>query len=598
MLLVLAIVVAAIVLVSFLQLDEGECIRLKDVYLLALVGNDTSLCELITSECKFPEENITVSRDNCILEVARISDRFLLCSEIHNKDLQEECRQHFIQRDMSFCNEKPGIPQLNCISNLAVTKGDPTLCKMLLDISRINDCVKRTLDNVRDIISCKKFEVANDRRSCIQKIAANTKDSSVCGEIDNNLQKDSCIFDVAVSSGNRSLCAGIGDFSIRGECRGATSKCGTASSKLDRDTCLDLEAKRYLNPSMCAEISSSKKADTCLMDIYYQTKDHTLCELVRTQTKKDACKYFVGLTTWEPAICEEIDSQKYMDQCFKRIAEYKYDSSLCARVVDNALRIECENKSADPVNVGNVTPKTGFSDIICKGLNENADCADFSEPYEKDKCFYCMYVGGRMEAHACDELQFEQFKGRCFSAVAVNLGDANVCSRVEGGLLRDSCINQVAVASGDTLLCNDITDTNTRKYCFERASPKRKTLAFCERIDDLAVRDECFKDVAKDRMDYLICDRIRTPKWSDECNLMRAVSARDPDECDKLSDPDIRDSCLLSIGMETLNVNICLDIKNKNRDLCLKIVALNIKDKSICEKIIDEETRQYCIRDA
>lgn len=95
---------------------------------------------------------------------------------------------------------------------------------------------------------------------------------------------------------------------------------------------------------------------------------------------------------------------------------------------------------------------------------------------------------------------------------------------------------------------------------------------------------------------FSICEKIESQDLSIFC---MALTTDDITLCDEFGD-ESKDYCIWDMASLYKNESICERLENvsfggKGKDSCYRIIAIDKEDLALCEKILDQERREYCI---
>ena len=154
----------------------------------------------------------------------------------------------------------------------------------------------------------------------------------------------------------------------------------------------------------------------------------------------------------------------------------------------------------------------------------------------------------------------------CLSNYGKITGDFTKCNDEE----KPYCMGGVAAKSNNFSLCDD-------EYCF-LAMGLSSNLDFCETFD----YDEkltLFIDFEQEARDI--------------CKLGAAVSNKDVSICKSFDDESyLNYYCNINVAKQTKNANICESLEEYTSQECFFVVALEKRDKSLCNKAT--ERKQEC----
>ncbi|MFH1711447.1 MAG: thioredoxin family protein, partial [Nanoarchaeota archaeon] len=229
----------------------------------------------------------------------------------------------------------------------------------------------------------------------------------------------------------------------------------------------------------------------------------------------------------------------------------------------------------------------------------------------------------------CEGMIDSDKKERCYMAVASTTGDGSLCAKITDINIREnSCYFSIAWNIKDSSLCAKISDKNRRDNCYEGVAVALKDADICEQLLDSESEDRspstrfseilCYNKVAIAAQDKSICERItkddddtrcyckeRTMELiGDDCyceEITRdnnrakcyAAVAKDASLCETITDEFTKDSCYSGVAQETKDSSLCERITTGQKDGCY----YNLHDRSVCDKIINDQMREHCYGD-
>lgn len=156
--------------------------------------------------------------------------------------------------------------------------------------------------------------------------------------------------------------------------------------------------------------------------------------------------------------------------------------------------------------------------------------------------------------------------------------------------------------------CKDIGDNKEKDNCYYNLAYETKDSQFCEKILlSRGSKDECYIDIAKTYSDVLLCSKVSDikeynyePTKRDYCYFGIYQNTKDPSLCDKLSEGNLKWNDCFMDALEnirkTKDSTNCQNISTVTyRDLCYNILAVELQDSSICNKVWNPEIKQTCL---
>jgi len=192
------------------------------------------------------------------------------------------------------------------------------------------------------------------------------------------------------------------------------------------------------------------------------------------------------------------------------------------------------------------------------------------------------------------------FRDDCYDGVARLYKDPEICENISGVRGKSNCYREIALMIENISLCDLIKDYDYgQDLCYEEVAEALKNPALCEKIKHiLSFRDDCYAALAPGLGDPELCEKINensTSTWV-SCIENVALHNKDPIVCGRLEKRD-RDSayCLIHMAEEMKDHSICERVLYASyRDHCYHKMSVLLNDKSLCKKIKAEHKRKLC----
>lgn len=138
-------------------------------------------------------------------------------------------------------------------------------------------------------------------------------------------------------------------------------------------------------------------------------------------------------------------------------------------------------------------------------------------------------------------------------------------------------------------ICDLVKEDARLKQCLNRDIPSqyfcialiKNDVDYCEDIKIIHRKIHCKAFIEKKPE---LCENLN--QWKDWCYQDYGINRRDEEICKKIENKDKRNSCL---GVATLNVELCKDINEVDKFICIVNLAEFTKDKKLCELLVDKE---------
>ncbi|MCX5638806.1 MAG: hypothetical protein NTX52_14105 [Planctomycetota bacterium] len=213
---------------------------------------------------------------------------------------------------------------------------------------------------------------------------------------------------------------------------------------------------------------------------------------------------------------------------------------------------------------------------------------------------------------------YESSRDVCYYQFAVKEDVPSLCNLT---LENASCWKDFAIKTGNTTFCEEIQEPNDRNSCLAEVtsdisycdkivpehSDAASNISFSEEFNAESDRVWCYIHVANRTQNASICEIGRGQKGLDNefCYSMAGF-------CDLVENEDDKINCF---SMETANVSYCdlsfnMEMSKAligsesneshyktaifNRDVCYEVQAALQRNISLCYKINDEKSKEYC----
>lgn len=126
--------------------------------------------------------------------------------------------------------------------------------------------------------------------------------------------------------------------------------------------------------------------------------------------------------------------------------------------------------------------------------------------------------------------------------------------------------------------------------CYARIAIKQDNPLICDQVQ--AHTSECLHSYAKYKNDISFCNLISNNSYRDSCILdIKKIIIGDINICNSLNAQDSKNFCYGKVAVELKDLSICDKIINSKdgKDSCYTEIATALGDSSICDKIILDE---------
>jgi len=387
--------------------------------------------------------------------------------------------------------------------------------------------------------------------------------------------------------------------------------CEEKPDYLKNNCYINLAVKKEM-PSICENIrmqpgiydafSFIRLKNSCYLSVAEKKKDVTICDSIidfRRQVEECIAKasnnpsqcedlqedgykqLCLAVSKNKISLCKEID---YSSLCYTSFAKQRKDPSICKKIEDEISQFNCYTELAKELEMPSLCEKVPVSYWRSKDIVISP----------RDSCY--REVASRLMItndllSVCEKIENPEW---CLTAAAVEKLDESICGD------NIQCKIVVAIAKNDSKICDEIGCPEigstlgicmNKDKCYEEIAIKTKNLSLCENVKHhiQADKDYCF---ALAKRDISLCSKTNDSKI---CYGL-AFELEDPSLCKYIeSSVPARDLCLKRLAIELKNPTICSDIDNINsKDDCYEELAILLLDVNMCENINDIYDRYKC----
>lgn len=127
--------------------------------------------------------------------------------------------------------------------------------------------------------------------------------------------------------------------------------------------------------------------------------------------------------------------------------------------------------------------------VFANEKNDATICNNIKTPEFKGEC-YSTVAMKEGNTNVCDSAPADA-RDKCYSQIAEKLGDAQACEKIKIANDRENCISNYASRTGDGTLCKKLANVNTRDYCY--VSTSRNNPALCNEIQNITIKEDCLR---------------------------------------------------------------------------------------------------------
>lgn len=131
----------------------------------------------------------------------------------------------------------------------------------------------------------------------------------------------------------------------------------------------------------------------------------------------------------------------------------------------------------------------------------------------QDIC-HMVFANEKNDATICNNIKTPEFKGTCYSTVAMKEGNAAICENAPADA-RDRCYSQIAEKLGDANACEKIKIANDRENCISNFASRTGDGTLCKKLTNVNTRDNCYMNTA--RNNPALCNQVQNINMKQDC---------------------------------------------------------------------------------
>jgi len=194
----------------------------------------------------------------------------------------------------------------------------------------------------------------------------------------------------------------------------------------------------------------------------------------------------------------------------------------------------------------------------------------------------------------CEALIEQSLKDGCYQTEALVSSNSALCDKIVGIDFKDTCYYRTAIENRDEAPCRKVQKPQDMNYCYALVKADG---SYCAKIIVADRRDKCYYDLGA-AGSINSCLAVEDPEKRDYCLLTYTYNKEDISACNSVRDDSHREECFLTlVNKHDWNDSRYCDIipVKEYTDACYIIVVRNTRDKTLCEKIDSQDTRNYCL---
>lgn len=344
----------------------------------------------ITATVEKPQSNATGNAtnagaacdDECLIKAAIRNSDSGFCKNVSNARW-DECWLIFSNAELPACLELRNYAlKKECVDDFAVFRKNATLCGALEEV---------------------------DKTACEEEV------NPPCMNISKGLERELCL---AYRNNNSDYCASSECLLIYAKGRNDPSVCEALASETEKTACLSV----LEGSNRCSQLSGVA-ADYCYSILAQYSNDFTYCGLIQSGIHKYDCYLSAAIEEKNKTYCEKSDLE-YRWDCYTNY-------SLETGDLDGCLAIDEQYATGS---------RDGCIGDYAETFGAPAACDYLSNIYMRTNCYGNIILGNyTMTVEKCSAISQADWKDKCFTRAASDVGDATICSYILGDYERKRC---------------------------------------------------------------------------------------------------------------------------------------------------------------
>lgn len=348
----------------------------------------------------------------------------------------------------------------------------------------------------------------------------------------------------------------------------------------------------------CSYIQDKDKRLWCILKQKISTQDISECNSMDELEFRENCKMNISALLNTENICQTLIENDGQEICYIILAQIKTDYSLCENIENKNFQEWCstlayfeEARIKKDVKIcDNIIHKQVAPSCYNAILDARPDIVSekYLPYYYHDyniKPFYRILECER-------NIDNEYNKEKCYELQAERLGDSLLCDNLKNIDRRDRCLYSFVKENPDITLCERMFDGIS---CYISVAVKKQDVKICDLIK---VQDEvssCKRSLLFSQGKIESCETAKDYE-KDNCFYLLAKQLNDPKICQRVENSFTRNTCYNEGALDTLNPLFCQSIVNDLSRIygCLTDVAYSLDDPDICDKILNPEQLEKC----
>ncbi len=351
---------------------------------------------------------------------------------------------------------------------------------LILAVVAITTVLLQSQGQQHGIKNCLGIVLSNYRYSCISSLAQSTGNATLCSYMGKGSASDSCVYNIALNTSNASVCTEISTAGGQDSCIYAVANktdsyalCSKLNSTAET-SCLSHFASRLANVSLCNGIENSTADSICVsaaeISSVYMTSNALECALVSNSTTVatvNSIALYSGVYDYNTSAKVQNSSSLvlgvqsplgYMqflpnvtysarDLCYLYISYKSNNSAYCSEISNSTILGLCTGFLQQNATTRNTTKTVNVS---------SSSAANSIMNYTQISAVVC--ANSTLSVQECNSL--------VVISEAVKTRNASVCTAL-GGLSGYSCYGALAKVYDNASYCAYITNTSFNSACVQ-----------------------------------------------------------------------------------------------------------------------------------
>jgi|GEM_PF-4784682 len=280
-----------------------------------------------------------------------------ICKQLDEKSEQERCFRRVAEETKNpdicgeyFRNNQEGMD--DCLMHSAPEADNLDACKKITDSVKKARCYKDIGVNRNDENICAETKKIDEKSGseCYSQVAITKNNPELCKEITTEYLREQCFREIAVASNKPEVCDNLADpdkiAACKGQVTGNIKECEKIQDTNEREKCIVAAAPQSGSEEDCEKIKNQKLKEDCYQNVAAATGKESICDKLKDY-KKDRCLSDVAKYNKNPGTCKKISDVYEQNICFENIALAENNKNVCKDIADPERRETCEERVDD-----------------------------------------------------------------------------------------------------------------------------------------------------------------------------------------------------------------------------------------------------------